>query len=87
MVGPLLGQDGKNEAAASALTNIILDWPMDFVLIQGSTPEELEENIFKWGVNMSAKVERLRDFCGLENTNLLRIIAKAADFVKAKLAS
>ena len=55
----------RNVEAASALKNLILDWPMDFVLIKGSTPEEVEENKFKWAVNMSAKVERLRDFVGL----------------------
>jgi hypothetical protein len=60
---------------------------MDFVLIQGSTPEEIEENNFLWGVNLSAKVERLRDFIGLESTNLMRIVAQAADFMKAKLTS
>ena len=36
---------------------------------------------------MSAKVERLRDFVGLETTNLMRIVAQAADFVRAKLTS
>ena len=75
----------RNEAAASALKNLILDWPMDFVLIDGSTPEEVDENKFKWAVNMSAKVERLRDFAGLENSNLMRIVAAAADIVKGKL--
>ena len=42
--------------AVSALESLILDWPMDFVLIEGSTPEELEENKFLWGVNNSARV-------------------------------
>ena len=40
-------------------------------------------NAFKWSVNMSARVERLRDFVGLENSNLLRIVARAADLVQA----
>ena len=30
---------------------------------------------------MTARVERLRDFVGLENSNLLRIVARAMDFV------
>ena len=34
---------------------------------------------------MSAKVERLRDFVSLETTNLMRIVAQAADFVRAEL--
>ena len=31
--------------AVSALESLILDWPMDFVLIEGSTPEEVEQKI------------------------------------------
>ena len=76
-----------NALAVSALKSLILDWPMDFVLIEGSTPEELDENMFKWSVNMSAKVERLRDFVGLENTNMMRIVAKAAHIVTSSLVS
>ena len=81
-------KEGNNEAV-SALRNLILEWPMDFVFISGSTPEEIEENKFKWSVNMSAKVERLRDFVGLESNNMLRIVAAAAGFVagSANLAS
>ena len=60
---------------------------MDFIFIKGSTPEELEENKFKWAVNMSAKVERLHDFVGLENHNLMRIVAMATEFVSSKLVS
>ena len=60
---------------------------MDFVLIEGNTPEELEENKYLWEANMSAKVERLRDFIGLESSNLMRIVAQAAVSVKAKLIS
>ena len=70
--------------AVSALEKLILDWPMDFILITGATAVEIEEKKFTWVVNMSAKVERLRNFIGLENTNLLRIIMKAADIVKTK---
>eukprot|EP00959_Pyramimonas_sp_CCMP1952_P266117 5563839-Pyramimonas_sp.AAC.1 len=39
--------------------------------------------MFKWAVNTSARAERLRDFFGLENSNLLRIAAKAADISRA----
>ena len=31
----------QHEAAASALKRLILDWPMDFVRIDGDTPEEI----------------------------------------------
>ncbi len=57
---------------------------MDFVLINGSTPDEVNENMFKWSVNMSAKVERLRDFVGLEANNMMRIVSAAADIMKSK---
>ena len=33
---------------------------------------------------MSAKVERLRDFVGLEGSNLMRIVAQAAEFTKSR---
>ena len=61
--------------------------PMDFVLIEGHTPEEIEQNKFLWGVNLSAKVERLRDFIALESSNLMRIVAQAAEFSKSKLTN
>ncbi len=70
--------------AVSALENLILDWPMDFVLITGDTPDEVTENMFKWSVDMSAKVERLRDFVGLEANNMMRIVSAAADIMKSK---
>ena len=71
-----------NLEALSALRTLILSWPMDFVLISGSTPDEIDENKFKYHVNMSAKIERLRHFVGLENLNLLRIVAHAAEILK-----
>ncbi len=57
---------------------------MDFVLITGDTPDEVAENMFKWSVNLSAKVERLRDFVGLEANNMMRIASAAADIMKSK---
>ena len=77
----------NDEIVVSALKNLILDWPMDFILIQGDTPDMIQENMFLWAVNSTAKIERLRDFFGLENANLMRIVAQAADFVKAKLVN
>ena len=79
-----LVSEQDSDRAVSALESLILDWPMDFVLITGETAEEIEEKKFTYAVNMSAKVERLRNFIGLENTNLLRIVMKAADIVKTK---
>ena len=63
---------------------MILDWPFDVICIEGASPEEVEENKFKYAVNMMAGVERLRDFVGLENANLLRIVSRAMDFVMAQ---
>ena len=74
-----------NASAVSALRNLILDWPMDFVLISAGSPEELDEAKFKWSVNMGAKIERLREFVGIDNMNLTRIVAKAKDIMSAKL--
>ena len=79
-------QEGASDAA-TALEELILDWPFDFIHIEGTSPEEVEENKFKWAVNMTARVERLRDFIGLQNTNLLRIVARAADFVRDRSAA
>ena len=73
--------------AVSALKHLILDWPMGFVFIGGSTPEEIDENMFKWSVNMSARVERLRDFVGLESNNMMRIVAAAAEIIRSKFVS
>jgi len=75
-------QEG-DQKAVTALETLIIDWPFDFILIEGSSDEEIEVNAFKWSVNMSTRVERLRDFVGLENANLLRIVARAADLVQA----
>ena len=46
----------------------------------------LPRRSFYMPVHLSAKTERLRQFVGLENTNLMRIMAKATDMVKAKLS-
>ena len=66
-------QEG-NQTAVSALKSPIVDWPMDFILISGSTPEEIEESAFKWFVNMSARSERLREHLCFETQNLMRIV-------------
>jgi hypothetical protein len=76
-----------NDEAASAIENLILDWPMDFILIEGESIEEIERNMFKWRVNMAAKAERHCDFVGLENTNMMAIVAKAAELVNPQSGS
>ena len=40
--------------------------------------------MFKLSVSLSAKVERLRDFVGLEANNMMRIVSAAADIMKSK---
>ena len=47
----------------------------------------MHENMFKRSVNMCARVERLRDFVGLETSSMMRIVATAADIIKAKRVS
>ncbi len=43
--------------------------------------------MFKWSANMCAKVERLRDFVGLETSNMMRIVATAADIKTTNLSA
>ena len=74
-------QEGSRQAV-TALEKLIIDWPFDLVHIQGNSTEEIEENKFKRTVNMTARVERLRDYVGLENSNLLRIVARAAELLQ-----
>ena len=42
----------------------------------------MHEHMFKWSENMCARVERLRDFVGLETSSMMRIVATAADNIK-----
>ena len=70
--------EGSDEAAL-AIENLILNWPMDFILIKGESIEEIDEHKHLWNVNMVAKAERLRDFVGLENNNMMALVAKAAE--------
>ena len=60
---------------------------MDFVRIDGNTPEQLDENCFLYNVNASAKIERLREFVGLDNANFMRVAGQAAEFVTAASSS
>ena len=61
-----------NRQAEAALEKLMLDWPFDFHLFEG-TEEVVEEMIMKHIINLPASVERLRDFCGLDTGNLMRI--------------
>ena len=74
-----------NDEAASAIENLILDWPMDFILIEGESIEEIDKNTFKWRVNMATRAERHSDFVGLENTNMMSIVAQAAELINSPL--
>jgi len=77
-------EDSKD--AVTALEKLCLDWPFDFSLIVGNSEEEIEQNKFKYAVNMKSRHERLRDFCGLDNLNLLRIVARAAEISREPIA-
>jgi hypothetical protein len=74
-------QEGNDEAV-SAIENLILDWPMDFILIEGDSIEEIDKNAFKWRVNMATSAERHSDFVGLDNNNMMAIIAKTAEMLQ-----
>ena len=71
----------KNEDAQEKLLKLILDWPFDFFLFEG-TAEDMDEKIFKKVVNLPASIERLRDFCGLEATNMMRIAAEVREILQ-----
>ena len=75
-----------NDEAVSRLKALIVDWPMDFIFIEASSPEELDEKKFTWQVNYCAKIERLREYVGLDSQNLMRIIVYAREIVTQKQA-
>ena len=52
--------DDGDENAEHALEKLMLDWPFDFHLFEG-TEEEMEETIIKHIINLPAATERLRD--------------------------
>ena len=55
-----------------ALHKLITDWPFDFIFFEGNA-EAQANDILKYIINLPAAVERMRDFCGLESANLMRI--------------
>ena len=73
----------KNEDAQQKLKGLMLDWPFDFFMFEGAA-EEMDEAIFKKVIILPAAVERLRDFCGLEATNMMRIIAEVRAILQNK---
>ena len=54
-------------------------------MIEGDAIETIEENRFAFSMNLSARVERQRDFMGVEGTNMMRMVVQAATVCKAKL--
>ena len=58
-------KEEKNRDAESALKNLILTWPIDFVWIKGDTPDAVSESIVGWSVNVGARAERLRSEAGM----------------------
>ena len=73
--------DSKDSDAEVALTALILDWPFDFILFEGM---EMEAQIMKHIINMPAATERLRDFCGLDQGNLMRIAAAVRTLIESQ---
>ena len=73
--------DDGNKEAEDALEKLMLDWQFDFHLFEG-TAEDVEEKIMKHIINLPAATERLRDFCGLDTGNLMRIAGEVQDLLK-----
>ena len=73
--------DEGNGQAEHALETLMLDWPFDFHLFEG-TEEDIEEQIMKHIINLPAATERLRDFCGLDTGNLMRIAGEVQEHLR-----
>ena len=73
-----------NPTVLLQLEKLILDWPFDFIWIKGGSPEEQEENMVKYTANMAARIERLREFVGMESQSVMRIVAEAQKIVATK---
>lgn len=73
--------ESEDKAAEAALSTLILDWPFDFILFEG---EGAEAKIIKHIINMPAATERLRDFCGLDQGNLMRIAAEVRKLIESE---
>ena len=71
----------EDEVAEAALSALILDWPFDFHLFEGSESER-EANITRYIINLPAAVERLRDFCGLDQGNLMKICGEVRKLIQ-----
>ena len=75
--------ESGDKAAEEALSTLILDWPFDFILFEG-TGATAEVQIIKHIINMPAATERLRDFCGLDQGNLMRIAAEVRKLIESE---
>lgn len=75
--------DSGDKAAEEALSTLIQDWPFDFILFEG-TGAIAEAQIMKHIINMPAATERLRDFCGLDQGNLMRIAAEVRKLIESQ---
>ena len=83
--------DDNDQAAKAALERLILSDAVDFHLFQSDAAEsaapELEDKILQFMVNIPLETERLRDFFGLEGTNLMMIVAKVRDLIRMQKLS
>ena len=86
MVGVKWALDGNNAAAEQALENLMLDWPFDFHYFEGDDAQR-EEQIMKHIINLPAATERLRDFCGLDSTNLMRMAGEVCRLLQKQSGS
>ena len=70
-----------NKEAEDALQKLMLDWPFDFHLFEGAE-EDVEQQIMKHIINLPAATERVRDFCGLDTGNLMRIAGEVQELLR-----
>ena len=73
--------DEGDEQAEQALEKLMLYWSFDFHFFEG-TEEGIEEQIMKHIINLPAATERLRDFCGLDTGNLMRIAEEVQEHLR-----
>ena len=65
---------------------MMLDWPFDLHYFEGHDAQR-EEQIMKHIINLPAATERLRDFCGLDSTNLMRMAGEVRRLLQKQSGS
>ena len=61
-----------------------MNWPFDFKYIVGTGTQSTEEAIFKGVCNIPNRLEKLRDFVGLDVKNLMNMCGAVRDLLSRK---